>query len=212
MTGLLPPNATDLERAVADATGRISDIPVDIDRLWSPDDCPPALLPWLAWALAVTVWDDDWPLDRKRRVCATALALHRTRGTLPAIKNAIAALDIQARVTRWFDQTPAGPPHTFDVTVPLNDNVGEAGADTVIGDRRLTQLAAAVDGAKNGTAHFSLGVTSDHETATGVAAALRAKVHVSGDGEAKVHATEHATVSVAVSIIPRQFVKLTGGM
>ena len=50
---LLPANATPLERALAETTARLSDVAVPIRDLWSPENCPTELLPWLAWALSV---------------------------------------------------------------------------------------------------------------------------------------------------------------
>lgn len=64
MISLLPPNATELERALElliDA--RIGDISTPLRDLWSAENCPEALLPWLAWALSVDQWSADWPLN-----------------------------------------------------------------------------------------------------------------------------------------------------
>ncbi|MBF3543133.1 phage tail protein, partial [Burkholderia pseudomallei] len=44
-TSLLPPNATALERRLADTNARISDIPVDIGALMDPDAIPLRFLP-----------------------------------------------------------------------------------------------------------------------------------------------------------------------
>lgn len=80
---LLPPNATPLERALEQAaavygdTGR--DVPVA--DVWRPATCPPALLPWLAWALAVRGWDAAWPVDVQRQAVAAAWEGHRRAGT-----------------------------------------------------------------------------------------------------------------------------------
>ncbi|WP_441006303.1 phage tail protein I, partial [Burkholderia pseudomallei] len=65
-TSLLPPNATALERRLADTNARISDIPVDIGKLMDPDAIPLRFLPWLAWHLGVETWKDYWPEQVKR--------------------------------------------------------------------------------------------------------------------------------------------------
>jgi len=52
---LLPPNATQAERALSQAIVA-RPLPVDITALWDADRCPAALLPWLAWALSVVEW------------------------------------------------------------------------------------------------------------------------------------------------------------
>jgi phage tail P2-like protein len=59
MSNLLPPNATASEIALDDSTARLS-VVVDIEKLWNVATCPVALLPWLAWALSVDEWKDDW--------------------------------------------------------------------------------------------------------------------------------------------------------
>ena len=91
---LLPPNATALERAAADAIGARFDAPVPIRDLWSPERCPAALLPWLAWALSVDVWDAAWPEATRRRVIAESLAIHRIKGSRASVERAIAAMDL----------------------------------------------------------------------------------------------------------------------
>ena len=64
MTGILPPNATALERALADAGARLSDVPVVVRELWNPDACPAAHLPWLAWASTPKRTQTSYPSTR----------------------------------------------------------------------------------------------------------------------------------------------------
>ncbi len=91
---LLPPNASPLERAMADALGARFDRAVPVRDLWSPERCPEALLPWLAWAVSVDVWDDGWPLEARRRVVAESLARHRIKGSRAAVETAVAAFGL----------------------------------------------------------------------------------------------------------------------
>ena len=93
---LLPPNMTALERAAADAIGARFDAPVPIRDLWSPERCPAPLLPWLAWALSVDVWDAAWPEVTKRRAIADSLAIHRIKGSRASVERAVAAMDLGA--------------------------------------------------------------------------------------------------------------------
>lgn len=37
---LLPPSASDFMRRAEAGTQRITDIPVDLRKLWNPDECP----------------------------------------------------------------------------------------------------------------------------------------------------------------------------
>lgn len=85
---LLPPNATVLERALAGPLGRLNDLgvlPVPLDRLYRWDTCPAALLPWLAWAVSVDIWDEAWPEETKRNLIHESFDLHRKKGTLHTI-------------------------------------------------------------------------------------------------------------------------------
>ena len=70
---LLPPSASDFMRRAEAGTQRITDIPVDLRKLWNPDECPVALLPYLAWALSVDRWDKNWSEQTKRQVIKSAL-------------------------------------------------------------------------------------------------------------------------------------------
>ncbi|MCP5136600.1 MAG: phage tail protein I [Gammaproteobacteria bacterium] len=91
MADLLPPNATELERALAETTARISDLPVDIRDLWSAERCPIAFLPLLAWQMSVDEWLAEWPEEIKREVIAAALDVHRKKGTIGSIRRVLIA-------------------------------------------------------------------------------------------------------------------------
>jgi len=88
---LLPPNASALERAAAEALIQRAELPVRIGDLWNPHACPPEQLPWLAWALHVDEFDDIPTEAGKREAIRLSLALHRKKGTPWAIQRALAA-------------------------------------------------------------------------------------------------------------------------
>lgn len=88
---LLPSNASPLERALSRAAGRFAPAPV-IPGLWNAYTCPAALLPHLAWALAVDDWDPTWGEDRKRDAIANARYIHQHKGTLAAVRRALAVM------------------------------------------------------------------------------------------------------------------------
>lgn len=89
MASLLPPSTTPLERALSAVLAAAVNLDVPIRHLWNPETCPVALLPWLAWTVAVDQWDDNWPESVKRATIAGQAARHRKRGTPWAIKNAL---------------------------------------------------------------------------------------------------------------------------
>ncbi|MCZ4281700.1 phage tail protein I [Kiloniella laminariae] len=115
MTSLLPPNATATERAVEAATIRINDIPVPIADLWDPLRCPAEILPFLAWAWSVDSWDASWSLAIKRKVVATAIKVHRHKGTPGAVQDALDALEVGASISEWFNY--GGQPYHFRIDV-----------------------------------------------------------------------------------------------
>lgn len=114
---LLPSNASALERAAALADSRVSVTPVPVRDAWSAKACPPALLPWLAYAWRVEEWDDTWSIETKREVIAQTLPLKRIKATYGAVQGAVTAMGLPARVQEWFQQSPMGAPYTFRVRI-----------------------------------------------------------------------------------------------
>jgi phage tail P2-like protein len=88
---LLPRNSTPLERAASLAIGRFNP-PKIVPSLWNAATCPPAVLPFLAWALSVDEWDHDWSIDKKRAVIAAARQIHKKKGTPFSVRTALASL------------------------------------------------------------------------------------------------------------------------
>jgi phage tail P2-like protein len=87
---LLPPNQTQTEAAVAlSMASKLN--PDTIRHLWNPQTCPVSLLPWLAWSLAVSEWDDNWQTSIKRKVIAESVAIHRQKGSVASVQRALSA-------------------------------------------------------------------------------------------------------------------------
>lgn len=88
---ILPSNSTAWERAVEQVSAeRWPDVDVDIiRRAKSPWECPEHLLPFLAHELSVDLWDDRWDVEKKRRVIARSIDMHRKKGTKTGIFNAV---------------------------------------------------------------------------------------------------------------------------
>lgn len=126
MTSLLPPNATDLERAVEMLIGaRIDDIRVPLRDLWSAEDCPEELLPWLAWALSIDQWDPAWPNNIRRARVGAAIAIQRIKGSAQSIRDVVASFGGNVELREWFATTPPGIPHTFNLLVALGGQSAE---------------------------------------------------------------------------------------
>lgn len=117
MSDLLPYNATDQERALANTIARISDVPVIVREVWNPDTAPASVLPWLAWAFSVDDWDTNWTTEQKRNVIKQAVYSQRIKGTIGAVTRQLAALGYDIQIVEWFQQDPPGQPYTFDVYI-----------------------------------------------------------------------------------------------
>lgn len=120
MSDLLPCNATDQERALADTIARISDVPVVVSEVWNPDTCPANVLPWLAWAFSVDDWDTNWTEEQKRQVIKESVYSQRIKGTIGAVTRQLSALGYEIKILEWFQQEPKGTPYTFDVYITAN--------------------------------------------------------------------------------------------
>lgn len=120
---LLPPNATPLERAVATACIPATDLPVPLRDLWDPAACPAPLLPWLAWAWSVEYWDTSRMDEAAQRAAiAGSLDVKRHKGTAGAMRRAVEALGVEARVQEWFAQAPLGDPYTYRLHVDVTQS------------------------------------------------------------------------------------------
>lgn len=102
---ILPKSASAIEHAVLSAElARIVMIdPTVIVTIWNPASCPAALLPWLANGVSVDVWSNDWPEATKRAVIAASPKVHRLKGTIGAVRRALAAIGIETRVVEWWE-------------------------------------------------------------------------------------------------------------
>lgn len=152
MSNLLPENASPLERALAEAVARISDVPILSREVWNSQTCPSALLPWLAWAFGVDDWDTNWTDAQKRGAISASVAVHRRKGTIGAVKTALAGLGFDVLVQEWFNQIPAGPEYTFRLLL----NVDQVG----IPQEALARILSVVQSTKNLRSHLDIIVPS----------------------------------------------------
>lgn len=96
MTELLPSNSTAWERAVSGASGERRPIDADIvRRVWDPWTCPAHILPFLAHAFSVDLWEDDWSETRQRVVIANAIRDQRNIGKLAGLRAYLGYMDVE---------------------------------------------------------------------------------------------------------------------
>lgn len=170
MTALLPPNATDLEKALEMlAAIRDGDLDVPLRDLWSAQDCPEALLPWLAWALSLDAWDANWPVNIRRARIASAIEVQRRKGTVISIRDVVASFGGIVGMTEWFDQTPPGTPHTFELLVALAGD-GSGAPDPAF----ISQIIDEVSRTKPVRSHFTFTVAGDAQGRVGMLGVARA--------------------------------------
>ncbi|WP_278386045.1 phage tail protein I [Stutzerimonas kunmingensis] len=117
---MLPPNATQLERALAETTAHLGSLPVPVRSVWNPQTCPVATLPWLAWALSVDDWNGLSEAQR-RALIAASYRIHRRKGTVSAVREILNASNADVRLVEWWQTQPQGTPHTFTVEVEIED-------------------------------------------------------------------------------------------
>jgi phage tail P2-like protein len=147
MSELLPPNATTAEVAMSGAVARMSNVPVPVRDVWDAETCPASVLPWLAWAFSVDQWDSSWTEAQKRATIAASVSVHRYKGTIGAVREAIAALGVDVDIQEWYRQAPPGAPYTFGLTL----NASQVGATQA----QLLKLLDVVDGSKNLRSHLT---------------------------------------------------------
>jgi len=125
MPSLLPPNATTLERALAQLMAEMLDIPTPIG----------------------TLWKSYWPESVKRARVRQAIDIARRKGTAQAVRDVVTAFGGLVTVREWWQTEPKGPPGTFELVLTLSGHDGtEASAqyvDDVIAEIRRTKPARA---------------------------------------------------------------------
>jgi phage tail P2-like protein len=153
----MPPNATRLDRAAESVmVDAVDAIPQPHRALWNPDTCPSELLPWLAWAVCVEGWRPEWTDDVKRARIKASIGIHRHKGTLQAVEDAIQSFGAHIAIREWWQTEPRGEPHTFELVLALSE-VGDVPAADLIED-----VIAEVNLAKPLRSHFTfiLGLSS----------------------------------------------------
>lgn len=139
MASLLPPGSTPLERALEQVATDLLAIPTPIRAVWSPEDCPAELLPWLAWGLSIDNWSSDWPEAVKRARVRNAIPIARRKGTAESVRSAVASFGGSVAIREWWQTSPRGDPHTFSLLL----NLGQAGvpASAAFVDQVVAEVA-----------------------------------------------------------------------
>ena len=192
---LLPHNSTALEKALEQTTAPSTDLPVPLRDLWNPDRCPLALLPWLAWALSVDEWDANWDEQIKRDTIRNSAKIHLKKGTVSAVKQALADLQANVDLTEWFEND--SEPYTFDLTVAVNNNLQNN--EVVLDDQLFRTITRVVDAVKPVRSHYSLEVTARFCNQLGLAALQAQNQLAGGDWTAQADTTANGQNSLQMA-------------
>lgn len=203
MESLLPSNASQLDRQTEQVMAQIDDIPISLRDVWNPDTCPPDFLPFIAWALSVDHWNDQWSEAIKRRVIKASIAWHKIKGTEGAVRQALASLGATVEMTEWWQLDPPGPVHTFTLKVWANENL-QAG-EALLTDGMYADMRAAVDASKPVRSHYTMqvGARLDADIAGGSAITSLAVKRTAADADLETRNNSGlnvSPVSIALSI------------
>lgn len=168
---LLPINATLLERSLEAA----SEQGIDPDIIRGVADsarCPPNFLPWLGWAWKVEGWEAANTDAQRRELIREAIPVHKTKGTVGAIRRVLKAVRVNADFKEWH-QIPNAAPYTFQVTAWANEN--REGEGSILSPQLLERLRALVEATKNERSHYTLRLGARFDNALGLANASQAR-------------------------------------
>lgn len=168
--------------AVAEALDRpLKDIAkaVDIPAIYaSIDRLPSGVLDHLAVSWDATVWRDSWPLELKRSVLKTTISEKRKKGTVKAVKDALASISSAASIVEWWQTEPKGPPHTFTIYATQADIEGTINAEM------QEDVIALIDDAKPIRSHYNFIIQNQAKGTINTTALIRpvtyAKIYDNG--------------------------------
>ncbi len=134
------------------------------------DSLPEAVLDHLATQYDASVWRDTWPASLKRSVLKTTIADKRMKGSVRAVRQALASVSSVAIIKEWWEQSPKGTPHTFAVIASQGDV-----ADTISAEMQ-EDIAALIDDAKPLRSHYTLSIQNNLAAGISASSHLRAAV------------------------------------
>lgn len=97
-----------------------------------------------------STWRDYWPIGMKRSIIKNVILSNRRRGTVQAVKEALASVSSAAEIVEWWQTEPKGNPHTFTIYATQSKIAG------VIDAELQKDMMAMVNDAKPLRSHFEL--------------------------------------------------------
>ncbi len=114
------------------------------------DSLTSAQLDHLAVGWNASTWRDYWPIGMKRSIIKNVILSNRRRGTVQAVKEALASVSSAAEIVEWWQKEPKGNPHTFTIYATQSKIAG------VIDAELQKDMMAMVNDAKPLRSHFEL--------------------------------------------------------
>lgn len=168
---LLPSNATKYERALENTCARSFSLPVLINTLRNPAECPMQTLPWLAYEWSVDEWNEEWSEEQKRQTVARSIAVHKKKGTRGAVEDALGALGVEVTAREWWEEAPKKQAGTYSLEVK-----GALGSSEA-----FQEILTVVNSAKNTRSHLTaISVPQDVEGEVGIVAVAQLGLSASG--------------------------------
>jgi len=177
---LLPINASQLLKDLESSSLKATSLEALNRYVTNPDLAPDNILPWLAWAVSVDDWSDNWPKVIKREMIKNSISLHQIKGTKRAIQKALEIIGVAGEIALWWELNPRMTPHSFNITAYLNDNINE-GADVIIGLDTQQKLINLIENVKPARSHFNfkLGARFESQISYGVSSKIKQFVSLS---------------------------------
>lgn len=169
---LLPLNPTPLEQALEHAC----DLGIDPNIIRGIADsarCPENFLPWLAWGMKVDGWEAAETEEQKRALINQSIPVHKTKGTVGAIRRVLSAVQVNADFKEWRE-VPGAAPFTFQLTAWANNN--RPGEGSIISPQLYARLKALVDAAKNERSHYTFRLGARFDGGLGVASVTQSRM------------------------------------
>lgn len=157
---LVPDNLTQDRNVYASSIAIDPELKAVSEQLMAPaifsriDELSSQELDHIAWQFDSKVWRDNWPLHLKRSVIRTIISEKSKKGTLSSVRKAVESLGSAVVIREWWQTSPQGDPHTFTVTLSVNEIPGQVSAQT------QADLILRIDDVKPVRSHYTLSVAT----------------------------------------------------
>ena len=160
------------------------------------DELPSAVLDHLATQWRAAVWRDTWDIEVKRSALKTLIIEKRFLGTRRAIENALSSVGTGAYITEWWEKSPQGIPHTFEIVINQNDLGGAISADQTNDIKRM------IDYAKPERSQYTFTVMQQTKGGITVCGGATALTFARIRSEEELRVEAKATVKAYMAILP----------